>query len=73
MNVLFVAGAAAVTPEGLVAEPHFFVLQFPAMLFVLAVFRIGTLTARDGVLGRPFGYILLGTCVFVTVVSYVLS
>ena len=74
LNVLFVAGAAAaVTPEGLVAEPHFFVLQFPAMLFVLAVFRFGTLTARNSVLKRPFGYILLGTYAFVTVVSYVLS
>ena len=43
------------------------------MLFVLAVFRFGTLTARDSVLKRPFGYILLGTYAFVTVVSYVLS
>ena len=74
LNVLFVAGAAAaVTPEGLIVEPHFFVLQFPAMLFVLAVFRLGTLTARDGVLRRPFGYVLLGTYGVVTGVSYLLS
>lgn len=74
LNVLFVAGAAAaVTPEGLAAEPHFFMLQFPAMLFVLVVFRVGTLTARDGILKRPFGYVLLATYVVVTVVSYLLS
>ncbi len=74
LNVLFVAGAAAaVTPAGLAAEPHFFMLQFPAMLFVLTVFRVGTLTAKDSVLKRPFGFVLLTTYVVVTVVSYLLS
>ena len=74
LNVLFVAGAAAaVTPGGLVADPHFFELQFPAMLVVLAVFRVGTLTARDGLLRRPFGYILLVTYLGVTIGSYLLS
>ena len=74
LNVLFVAGAAAaVTPGGLVADPHFFALQFPAMLFVLTVFRMGTLTASDDILKRPFGCVLLATYVVVTVVSYLLS
>ena len=74
LNVLFVAGAAAaVTPVGLGADPHFFSLQFPAMLFVLLVFRTGTLTASDGMLKRPFGVVLLGTYLVVTVTSYLLS
>ncbi len=73
LNVLFVVGAAAaVTPAGLVAEPHFFKLQFPAMLVVLTVFRVGTLTARDGLLKRPFGYILLVTYLGVAISSYLL-
>lgn len=71
LNVLFVAGAAAaVTPGGLTADPTFFVLQFPAMLFVLVVFRVGILTARDGTLRRPFGVALLGAYLLVTVASY---
>ena len=74
LNVLFVAGAAAaVTPEGLSADPHFFILQFPAMLLVLAVFRVGTLTSRDAVLRRPFGIALLGAYLVVTVSSYLLA
>jgi len=64
LNVLFVAGAAAaVTPAGLHADPVFFRLQFPAMLFVLAVFRVGIFVARDSRLTRPFGAVLLGTYV----------
>ena len=74
LNVLFVAGAAAaVTPAGLAADPHFFFLQFPAMLFLLAIFRFGTLMTRDNTLTRPFGVILLTTYVMVTVASYMLS
>ena len=71
LNVLFVAGAAAaVTPGGLFVNPHFFTLQFPAMVFVLTVFRVGTLTARDGMLRRPFGYMLLAAYICVTAVSW---
>lgn len=74
LNVLFVAGvAAAVTPAGLLAVPNFFVMQFPAMLFVLAVFRAGIWFAKDGKLGRHFGIILLLTYVAVTALSYLLS
>ena len=70
LNVLFVAGAAAaVTPEGLAAPPHFFQLLFPAMLAILFVFRIGVL--RSGAqLKRQFGLALLTTYLVVTVVSY---
>lgn len=61
LNVLFVAGAAAaITKEGLVAEPIFFKLQFPAMLIILLCFRIGIFAAKDGKLTRPFGAFLVG-------------
>jgi len=61
LNALFVAGAsAAVTTSGLVADAIFFRLQFPAMLIVLVVFRIGIATSK-GTLGRGFGCVLLGT------------
>ena len=74
LNVLFVAGAAAsVTPDGLFASHAFFFIQFPAMLFILTVFRLGIWTARDGTFRRPFGLVLLGTYVFVTLVSYIFS
>ncbi len=74
LNVLFVAGAAAsVTPQGLTANAHFFQMQFPAMLFVLIVFRLGIWTAKDGKLRRGFGFVLLGTYLAVTVISYVVS
>ena len=73
LNVLFVAGAAAaVTPAGLHADPHFFVLQFPAMLVLLGLFRFGTLMNKDSTLTRPFGGVLLGTYLAVTVASYLL-
>ena len=74
LNVLFVAGAAAaITPDGLAVDTPFFFVQFPAMLFLLTVFRFGTWTARDGALRRPFGFILLGTYLVVTVISYLFS
>ena len=61
LNVLFVAGlAAAVTPDGLFADPVFFRLQFPAMLFILFVFRLGIKTSSNGYLGRRTGFLLLG-------------
>ena len=47
LNVLFVAGAAAaVTPAGLNADKIFFAFQFPAMLLILILFRIGIATAK---------------------------
>ena len=74
LNVLFVAGfSAAVTSQGLRAESHFFQMQFPAMLFILLVFRCGIWQATDDRLKRPFGVVLLLTYLLVTVLSYVLG
>jgi cation:H+ antiporter len=71
LNVLFVAGAsAAVTEGGLLAPSHFFYLYFPSMLLVLVVFRVGIFVSGDH-LKRPFGVVLLGTYVVVSVLSYV--
>ena len=71
LNVLFVGGlSAAVTPAGLAAPAHFFRYLFPAMLLVLVVFRVGTLSSRDH-LGRPFGIILL--LVYLAITGFSLS
>jgi cation:H+ antiporter len=71
LNVLFVAGAsAAVTTGGLFAPAYFFSFYFPAMLTVLIVFRVGVTLSGD-FLRRPFGFVLLGTYLLVTVLSYV--
>lgn len=59
LNVLFVSGAAAAaTPGGLFADPHFFSVLFPVMLFVLLVFRVGIFFSGDA-MRKPFGYVLL--------------
>jgi cation:H+ antiporter len=71
LNVLFVAGAAAaVTAGGLPASGYFFRLLFPAMLVVLVVFRCGIFLSGS-TLKRPFGMVLIGMYVAVTVLSYV--
>ena len=59
LNVFFVAGAsAAVTTAGLNAPGDFFKFQFPAMLLVLVIFRVGIMfSGKD--LGRTFGVLLL--------------
>lgn len=70
LNVLFVAGAAAaITSGGLVAEPIFFKLQFPAMLIILLCFRIGIYAAKDGKLSRPFGAFLVAVYVIYGVLN----
>ncbi len=70
LNVLFVVGAAAsVTSGGLAVQPDFYLLLFPIMLLVLVVFRIGIVASRD-TMKRPFGALLLGLYIVVTVVSY---
>jgi len=71
LNVLFVAGAsAAVTGGGLFAPSYFFSFYFPAMLFILVVFRVGVMMSGDH-LRRPFGIVLLGTYLLVTILSYI--
>ena len=70
LNVLFVAGAAAaVTPNGLMASGHFFIVLFPLMLLILLVFRLGIIFS-DEYLKRPFGFILLAAYGFYLFVSY---
>ena len=71
LNVLFVAGAsAAVTPAGLKAGPHFFLLLFPVMLVVLLLFRAG-IHFSGKYLRRPFGFALLTAYSLYVVISYV--
>ena len=73
LNVLFVAGAsAAVTPTGLVAGPHFFRVLFPAMVFLLLVFRVGIIFSGEA-MKRRFGIVLLACYAFVTLVSYLVQ
>jgi len=70
LNVLFVVGAAAsVTSGGLSVQPDFYRLLFPTMLLVLVIFRIGISASRD-TMKRPFGALLLGLYIVLTVVSY---
>lgn len=70
LNVLFVSGAAAAaTPGGLTAAPHFFRVLFPAMLFVLLVFRVG-IAFSGKEMRRPFGYVLLGAYAVYLLASY---
>lgn len=70
LNVLFVAGASAsVTTPGLLAPPHFFMVLFPAMLFILVVFRLAVMFSGTQ-LKRSYGIVLLGTYLITTYVSY---
>lgn len=73
LNVLFVAGVStAATQGGLQADGQFFQFLFPAMLFILIVFRCGIFVSGDQ-LKRPFGVVLVATWLLVTILSYVLS
>ena len=73
LNVLFVAGvSAAATPNGLEASGKFFQFLFPAMVFILIVFRIGIFVSGSQ-LKRPFGVVLVATYVLVTILSYIFS
>jgi cation:H+ antiporter len=70
LNVLFVTGvSAAVTPGGLQADPRFFKLLFPAMMFVLLVLRVGIMLSGTE-MRRRWGILLLGTYILVTLLSY---
>jgi cation:H+ antiporter len=70
LNVLFVAGAsAAVTPGGLHADPRFFQILFPAMIFVLLVLRFSVIFSGKEMRRWP-GFLLIGTYILVTVLSY---
>lgn len=70
LNVLFVVGFAAVfAKEGIYVTPDFFKLYFPAMIFVLTIFRLGTIFSKDK-LRRSFGLILLLTYIVISMLSY---
>jgi cation:H+ antiporter len=70
LNVLFVAGASAsVTGKGLLAPPHFFTILFPAMFFLLVLFRVAVLFSGSR-LKRSYGAALLGAYLLTTYVSY---
>lgn len=74
LNVLFVAGAAAaVTPEGLHASTHFMRVMFPAMLFVLVVFRIGVMVSKTHLQAKPVGVILFLAFVVATYLNFSLA
>ncbi len=69
LNVLFVAGvSAAATPSGLQASGKFFQFLFPAMVFILIVFRIGVFVSGSQ-LKRPFGVVLVATYILVTILA----
>ena len=73
LNVLFVAGvSAAATQGGLQADGQFFQFLFPAMLFILIVFRCGIFVSGSQ-LKRPFGVVLVATWLAVTILSYLFS
>lgn len=73
LNVLFVAGvSAAATRGGLVADTHFFLFAFPAMLFILIVFRYGIFVSGTQ-LKRPFGVVLVVVWLIVQILSGVLG
>ncbi len=72
LNVLFVAGtAAAVTPAGLQANGHFFLLLYPIMVSVLVIFRLGVIFSGDH-LKRPFGLMMLGLYGVYVVLTYLI-
>jgi cation:H+ antiporter len=70
LNILFVAGAAAaVTPGGLRADPHFFRTLFPAMITILLLFRISVIFSGK-TMKRSFGLALLFTYTVMIGLSY---
>lgn len=72
LNVLFVAGAAtASTSGGLAVSKDFFILYYPAMLFVIVVFRLGIAFSKTH-LRREMGWVLLGSYLLVTLLGYLL-
>ena len=73
LNVLFVAGvSASVTPTGLHASAKFFQFLFPAMVFILIVFRIGIFVSGSQ-LKRPFGFVLVATYILVIILGSLFS
>lgn len=66
LNCLFVIGAAACASP-LAVPPNFYILHFPAMLFILYAFRAFIFMARDGHFRRwQGGFLVLVYVVYVT-------
>lgn len=73
LNVLFVAGlSAAVTKPGLEAPPWFFKIQFPAMMLILVLFRVGVVVSESR-MKRGFGWLLLVSYLVYTVLNFVIK
>jgi len=72
LNVLFVAGtAAAVTKDGLIAGPIFFITLFPSMLLILLIFRLGVIFSKE-YFNRFFAILLLGLYLGITILNYII-
>ncbi len=70
LNSLFVAGlSAAVTAGGLLVQPTFYALLYPAMLLILTAFAVILSFSRTR-LPRSLGLVLLASYVVVTVLGF---
>lgn len=71
LNALLVVGAATcVTPQGLFVDMTFFRLLFPAMMFILIIFRASSMLSKNTI-KRPVGVILLLSYIIVTAAGYI--
>jgi len=81
LNILFVIGASAAAsflpgnPDfiGLPISSDIFVVQIPAMIFILILFRIAIITGKDNHFRRAWGYPLLAVYFIFMIVSYLYS
>lgn len=72
LNVLFVIGlSAAVTPLGLKVPTNFYGLHFPAMIAILVMFRVFTLSKNQKI-SRVEGGMLLGAYLIYLALNYIL-
>lgn len=71
LNVLLVIGAStSLTPTGLRIDKSFFIIQFPAMVFVILILFCGIKFSKNKI-NRVLGAILLASYVAVTTISYI--
>jgi cation:H+ antiporter len=81
LNILFVIGASAAASFlpgnpgfiGLPISNDIFVIQIPAMIFILVLFRVAVMTGKDNHFRRAWGYLLLAAYFIFIVVSYLYS
>ena len=73
LNVLLVAGlSAAVTPQGLSISAHFYNQTFYVLFGIVFVCRLGLSLSKD-VLEKKYGYILLASYLFITLINLIYS